>query len=399
MSPRSLIVTVLVASCLGFGFAAAATYDFSAHLDRQVHNLHCSFIPGMASSSPTGSEGCHLTLMSPYSSLFRGALWGGLPVSVLAMSIFAAIAALTGLMLLLHAEEERSALSTLLLLGSIPVAASLVMGSIAAFKLHAACKQCIGIYIASAIVGIGALLAHTHAANAKRKRPGEFARLWFLSLPVTALLVGILTTSYVLAMPSYEKSTRGCGSLAPGDGTHDVFVHLSAPTPGAHKAIEIFDPLCPACKAFEERLRASGLDKQLQRELLLFPLDKACNWMVENTLHPGACAVSAAVLCAGNDAKAVMDWAFAEQREFETRSKSDEDAATHMLGERFPNLKQCMSSALTKQRLSQGLRWAVRNRVPVLTPQLYVDGQRLCDEDTDLGLEYTLTRMLKGKSP
>jgi len=400
MSPRSLVVTVLVASCLGFGFAAAATYDFAAHLDRQVHNLHCSFIPGLASSSPTGSEGCHLTLMSPYSSLFRRTLWGGLPVSVLAMSIFAAIAALTGMMLLLRAEEERNALATLLLLGSIPVAASLVMGSIAAFKLHAACKQCIGIYIASAIVGIGALVAHTQATNARRKRPnGEFARLWFLSLPLAAALVVVLTTSYVLAMPSYEKSTRGCGTLAPGDTTHDVFVHLSAPEPGAHKALEIFDPLCPACKAFEERLHASGLDKQLQRELLLFPLDKSCNWMVEETLHPGACTVSAAILCAGADAKTVMDWAFAEQRELETRSKSDKDAATHMLGERFPKLKECMSSALTRQRLSQGLRWAVRNRVPVLTPQLYVDGQRLCDEDTDLGLEYTLARMLKGTAP
>jgi hypothetical protein len=46
--------------------------------------------------------------------------------------------------------------------------------------------------------------------------------------------------------------------------------------------------------------------------------------------------------------------------------------------------------------LAQSLRWAVRNQVPVLTPQFYVAGKRLCDEDTDLGLEYTLTRMLKG---
>ena len=44
----------------------------------------------------------------------------------------------------------------------------------------------------------------------------------------------------------------------------------------------------------------------------------------------------------------------------------------------------------------RSLRWAVANALPVMTPQLFVNGTRLCDEDTDLGLEYTLTRMLGG---
>ena len=44
----------------------------------------------------------------------------------------------------------------------------------------------------------------------------------------------------------------------------------------------------------------------------------------------------------------------------------------------------------------KSLRWAVANALPVMTPQLFVDGKRLCDEDTDLGLEYTLTQMLGG---
>jgi hypothetical protein len=56
-----------------------------------------------------------------------------------------------------------------------------------------------------------------------------------------------------------------------------------------------------------------------------------------------------------------------------------------------------MESAVTKTRLAQGLRWAIKNQLPVLTPQLYVGGKRLCDEDTDLGLEYTLSHMLEAK--
>jgi hypothetical protein len=47
-----------------------------------------------------------------------------------------------------------------------------------------------------------------------------------------------------------------------------------------------------------------------------------------------------------------------------------------------------------RSKLTKGLRWAVANAIPVLTPQLFVAETRMCDEDTDLGLEYTLSRML-----
>jgi hypothetical protein len=92
----------------------------------------------------------------------------------------------------------------------------------------------------------------------------------------------------------------------------------------------------------------------------------------------------------------LIDWAFAEQEKLHTAGVSDPAAPGKLVAERFPEVKTCMESATTKARLAQSLRWAVRNQVPVLTPQFYVDGKRLCDEDTDLGLEYTLTRMLEG---
>lgn len=395
MSSRGLIAGVLFAALIGFGFSAAATYDFAAHLDRQVHNLHCSFIPGM-SSSPAGAEGCQLTLMSPYSSLFRTSLWGGIPISLLALAVFSAIATVAGLILLLQAEDDTMALISLLVLASLPVGASLVMGGIAAFKLQAACKQCIGIYVASALIGVFALLAYRlHAAV--EDEPLRFSRSpWLLTLPGTAVLVVVLTSSYALAMPSYEPFSQGCGTLISDEDRHNVLVTLPAAQAGAPKAIEIFDPLCPACKAFEERLRAARLDRRIQRDLLLFPLDNSCNWMVESAMHPGSCDVSLAVLCAGERAEQVIEWAFAEQRTILQQAASDKHAAGRLVAQRFPELQTCMKSATTKARLSQSLRWAVRNQVPVLTPQLYVNGRRLCDEDTDLGLEYTLSRMLEG---
>jgi uncharacterized membrane protein len=395
MSSRVLIAAVLVAALIGFGFSAAATYDFAAHLDRQVHNLHCSFIPGMTSSNPAGAEGCQLTLMSPYSSLLRTSLWGGMPISLLSLAVFTAIAAAAGLILWLRAEDESMALFSLLILASIPVGASLVMGSIAAFKLHAACKQCIGIYLASALIGVFSMLAYRQHARRERGALRVTRSPWLLALPLTALLILVLTSSYALAMPSYESFSKGCGKLLTLEDRHGVLVHLPAAEADAHKALEIFDPLCPACKAFEERLRAARLDRRVHRELLLFPLDNTCNWMVEGAMHPGSCDVSLAVLCAGGRAQQVIDWAFEEQRTILKEAARDKRAAERLVVERFPDLQACMKSPTAKARLTQSLRWAVKNQVPVLTPQFYVNGKRLCDEDTDLGLEYTLSRMLE----
>ncbi len=399
MSSRWLVVAALFGALVGFGFAAASTYDFAAHLDRQVHSLHCSFIPGLSASSAASAQGCQVTLMSPYSSIFRTSLWGGIPVSLPAMSMFAAIAGLSAVMLLLRAEREQAAAFALLLLGIVPVVASLFMGSIAAFKLHAACKQCIGIYLSSLVIGVAAVAVYrarsrTRVAGDPERMSARFGRAWLLSLPLTALLVLVPMTGYVLAMPEYAKYATGCGTLAAPEDRHAVLVRLKG-DPGARPALEIFDPLCPACKAFEVRLKAAGLDQKVQRDLLLFPLDHSCNWMIDNSLHPGACAVSAAVLCAGDRAKEVIDWTFAEQERLHEAGAKDPAAPGKLVAEHFPQLKSCMDTPQTKARLAQSLRWAVRNQIPVLTPQFYVGGKRLCDEDTDLGLEYTLTRMLK----
>ncbi len=54
-----------------------------------------------------------------------------------------------------------------------------------------------------------------------------------------------------------------------------------------------------------------------------------------------------------------------------------------------------MGTAVAKNKMVKSLRWAVANALPVMTPQLFIKGKRLCDEDTDLGLEYTLNKMVE----
>src|SRR5882762_5720190 len=87
MKPRSWLVLVIAGAVIGLVFAGVSTYDFVQHLDRQVHSLHCSFIPGAGHDS--GASGCQAAMMSPYSSVFRTRVWGGLPISLPAMAVFA----------------------------------------------------------------------------------------------------------------------------------------------------------------------------------------------------------------------------------------------------------------------------------------------------------------------
>jgi uncharacterized membrane protein len=79
------LVVVLVGAAIGVVFAAISTYDFVQHLDRQVHSLHCSFIPGV--SHGTGESGCQVAMMSPYSSVLRSHVWGGVPIALAALSV------------------------------------------------------------------------------------------------------------------------------------------------------------------------------------------------------------------------------------------------------------------------------------------------------------------------
>ena len=65
-----------------------------------------------------------------------------------------------------------------------------------------------------------------------------------------------------------------------------------------------------------------------------------------------------------------------------------------MVVAQFPELDKCVGSPEVRTKLNRSLRWAVANQLPILTLQLYVDGVKLCDEDTDLGMDWALSRLL-----
>ncbi len=407
--PGRLHIAIFVLACLaGVAFASVSTFDFAQHLDRQVHDLHCSFIPGQRTAAVDGEAvGCQVTLMSPYSSVLRTRIWGGLPISLPGMAVFAFLVFRGFDLLGRRGLARRRAAGWLFAFSFVPLLTSAVMGGIALLELDAVCKVCIGIYGASLVAVLAAGLAYASCRRVIDEPEADSAParlagngVWALvGLAQLGAFVGVPSLGYMGLMPDYSRYVGTCGKLADTDDAGGVMVALDQNAGGA-PAVEVFDPLCPACRAFDRRLAASGLAARLHRRAVLFPLDDTCNWMVEGAVHPGACTISEAILCAdggklGPTSTAVIDWAFEAQENLRTAAKTDATAPRRLVSERFPELAACIGSAEVQQRLNKSLRWAVSHSIPVLTPQLYVGGVKLCPEDTDLGLEYSLTGLLE----
>jgi hypothetical protein len=64
-----------------------------------------------------------------------------------------------------------------------------------------------------------------------------------------------------------------------------------------------------------------------------------------------------------------------------------------MIAARYPGLDACIDSKDTTLRLNKILRYIVNNKLPVSTPQMFLGDTRLCDEDTDMGLAYTMRKL------
>jgi uncharacterized membrane protein len=377
---------------LGATFSAVSTHDFITHLDRQVHSIHCSFIPG--AGNLIGESGCRTVMMSPYSSLFRTSMWGGLPISLLAFAVFAYIVYRAVDFALRKEGVTRRDTLFLVLATLLPVVMSIIYGMISSVKLDALCKLCVGVYATSAACLLFALAAHSKTRQARTldSPMGLYVR-WFLE---GVAYVAVLAIVYVAFAPSNEKTLAGCGTLVKSDDPNGILIDIAGSSRGA-PSIAVLDPLCPACRSFDQRLEASGLLDRLNMRTVLFPLDSSCNWMVKTSIHPGACAVSEAILCDKEHARAILAWAFTNQEELLASAKESDADVRKRLAAEFPKVKGCIGTAAAKNKVNKSLRWAVANALPVLTPQLFIGDKRVCDEDTDLGLEYTITAMLENR--
>ncbi len=427
-SMRSIpAVVALLASLLGLSLASSSTFDYAAHLDRQMHGIHCSFVPG-ASEAETQATGCRTAMFSTYSAVFRDKYWGGIPIALFAMGAFAFFAALAIYMIFAGRDAPRKASLFLGTMGLTPGIVSAVMAYISATKLGEYCHTCVGIYIASGLLALAGVLAlifdRREAARAVEppapaagssglaptlvdevvarpptwspgRRPGSFGLLvgWTFGLGAFSAAPALV---YASSVPSYASYIGSCGTLSVAPAPDEA---IAVQTVGATEPATLFvDPLCPTCKGFHTRLVQEGVLEKLDIKLVLFPLDNACNWMLDRPVHPGACIVSKAILCAPDKAMSVLEWSYDHQEEIiETAKGEGGDARVRdMIHGRFSDLDACIASKDTDRKLDKILRYIVKNQLPVSTPQLFLGERRLCDEDTDIGFAYTIRKLAPG---
>jgi len=331
-------------------------------------------------------------MMSPYSSLFRTHIWGGLPISLLAFAVFAYLCA-RALTFAIRKQVSRTETSFLLAGTLLPVLMSGIYGTISAVEIGTVCKLCVGVYVASAGMFVAALVAHKKTkARPKIYSQSQVFLKWFGQ---GTAYVGGMVLLYLVMAPVSDKVTEGCGRLVKTKARAGVLIPFLGSNQGK-PSIAVLDPLCPACRAFDDRLKKSGLDAKLNIKMLLFPLDNKCNWMLKEALHPGACTVSEAIICDQGNAVEIVNWAFENQESLLELAKKSEKQLRQKIKKRFPKTRKCLGTTRVRNKLNKSLRWAVANALPVLTPQLFIGDRRVCDEDTDLGLEYTITQMLRG---
>lgn len=385
----------MVGAIWGLIFAGISSLDYASHLDRGLHDLHCSFIPG-AEASPV-AEGCRTALNSPYAALFKTQLWGGIPISLFGLGCFAFLLGHALSVAYSGPATSRGAGVLYALLAGSPLVVSAIMFSISWFQLGTICKTCAGIYVGSLVLGISAVgvLAGSWGNGWGRNGGGLTGRSFLLAAGAAlGMLLWVLAPSLVYAQlaPDHSSFVTQCGQLKIGKEAHGALLPMKG-SAAVKSALFFEDPLCPTCKSLHERLRVAGALDRLDVELALFPLDSTCNWMLQQPLHPGACTVSRAVLCAKSPA-AFLDWTYSNQEELAAAGKAGGTALTQLLGNRWgKDLTACMSARSTEQRLNRQLHFAAANAIAVSTPQVFIEGQRLCDEDIDMGLMFALSKL------
>jgi uncharacterized membrane protein/protein-disulfide isomerase len=461
MQPRSIVpgIVGILASLLGGTFSALSTSDYAAHLDRQLHGAHCSFIPGVGSA--TADNACTKAMYSPYSAVLKETLWGGIPISLFGLGAFVFFLALS-----VYLVAARDAASQRFRLGFLlctlgPVAASVTMAIVSITQLGELCKLCVGVYVSSFLLFIAGILSflggrktfgavatgvatgagrvaptkidpdatqadpepwHKNGDGGSAKaRPATSAAalldglegkvrsveapkgsvLAVLALPAALGLSTVLPgVVYAASLPNYDDTIASCGALATATAKGNALVSIPTKNP-KEPALFFEDPLCPTCKAFHERLVSQGVYDQLEVTVAIFPLDSECNWMLSRPMHPGACVLARAFLCgdkAGN-AREILEWSYENQEELTRLGKDDPAKVKAKLLGRFKGVEGCIDAKETKKRLDDVLHFAVANKLRISTPQLFLGEKRMCDEDTDLGLDYALTKLAPKVKP
>ena len=289
MSPRRTTLWLLLLSLLGLADALYLTYDHGAfHAD-----------PGGYGGGLCGVDGgCSISRSSMLSEIPLPGADLGLPTSVLALGFYAVFIALTLHRRRLEADNATPALSNVRRLQlALAVLANVYSLFLFGYSIAhgSVCKFCAILYVLNAGLLWVCWRSLGESLSAAARAVGRAITSKAAALSLGVMLV-VLAGAYVVyrgqvlaarerVPPATTLDTTG----RPAAGATDATVHI----------VEFADFECPHCRiAFQALEEVLAERKNVRLTVLHFPLDQACNPMIDRPFHARACELAVIAECA-----------------------------------------------------------------------------------------------------
>jgi protein-disulfide isomerase len=253
----------------------------------------------------------------------------------------------------------------LLLVSAAAAGTSLALAGVSELAIGALCLYCAASWLVSLALLVAAWRACRPEGAAAAVR-GDLAVLRARPLLAAGLLVAAVSgiALVVAAYPRYWERRPPAPAA------------VGAPAPasqGPLVVVEFSDYQCPFCaKAHDETkaLLAGRADVTLVKRH--FPLDSECNPAVKRPIHPEACELARAAICAEEQGKlpAMDDALFKNQA-----AKRPIEEVAAVVGLDRERLRRCLAAPSTDARLRSDIEAAMRAGLDA-TPTYLVQGRR-----------------------
>jgi uncharacterized membrane protein/predicted DsbA family dithiol-disulfide isomerase len=294
----------------------------------------------------------------------------GVPVAAWGVLGYGLTALLAGWGLLASRLHARWPAGLLFALGAVATGGSVALALVSKLVIGAWCLLCMGSWVVSLGVLVFGWLAcrpsgPVAAVRADLQAVGRYPRT--AAAVAVAGLAGLLLL--VSAYPRIEARPPAANPVGSPAGTNQLALPLLPAATGP--AVLFSDYECPFCaiahQELRELLRVRPDIRVVKRH---FPLDQACNPIMKRPMHPHACELARAAICAEAQGQfEAMDNAlFASQK---APATVEELAAR--LGLDLARFRACLAAPQTAARLAADIEAGMKAKLRS-TPTYVVDG-------------------------
>jgi len=290
----------------------------------------------------------------------RWSVFLGLPVAVWGLLGYGLIA-ITAAIGLRRAREGSWPAGALFALSAAAAATSVVLALVSELLIGALCLYCAGSWlVAFALLAVAWSACRPEGvAAAVRADVALFAGRPLLTLG-TLVAMGVLVGISARAQPHYWEAPPASAAAPP-----------VAPRSGPTIIVEFSDYECPFCAKAHDELKAlvaSRPDVKVVKRH--FPLDASCNPMIKRTMHPEACRLARAAICAERQGRfpEMDDALFANQQ-----AKRPVEELAGAIGLDLPAFRACLTAPETARRLSEDVATGIQIGLRA-TPTYVVNG-------------------------